>query len=80
MVGIRTCSKLVAKVGHAEILELLFSIGIFEILAKSSGSMIQLGQGCQILHSHTQVPPERSRQGVGAGHESSNFAASHYLT
>ena len=24
--------------------------------------------------------PERSRQGVGAGHESSNFAASHYLT
>ena len=24
--------------------------------------------------------PERSRQGVGTGHESSNFAASHYLT
>ena len=40
MVGIRTCSK----VGHAEILELRFSIGIFEILAKSSGSMIQ-GRG-----------------------------------
>ena len=27
-----------------------------------------------------RVLPERSRQGVGAGHESSNFAASHYLT
>ena len=29
--------------------------------------------GCTFL-------PERSRQGVGTGHESSNFAASHYLT
>ena len=26
------------------------------------------------------VIPERSRQGVGTGHESSNLAASHYLT
>ena len=33
------------------------------------------------LHVNTWwVRPERSRQGVGTGHESSNFAASHYLT
>ena len=30
--------------------------------------------------SPSDITPERSRQGVGTGHESSNFAASHYLT
>ena len=32
------------------------------------------------LSKKIYVKAERSRQGVGAGHESSNFAASHYLT
>ena len=33
----------------------------------------------QILGTH-MAQPESSRQGVGTGHASSNFAASHYLT
>ena len=36
-------------------------------------TVIQIGKYLKL------VSPERSRQGVGTGHESSNFAASHYL-
>ena len=34
----------------------------------------------KVYFFHHAIIAERSRQGVGTGHESSNFAASHYLT
>ena len=38
-------------------------------------------QNTYLCHGSARPPTsERSRQGVGTGHESSNFAASHYLT